>query len=137
MHRKTGSSDVFRHYINSVMEFHTQKLYLSKTNGQIGRNHSEQLYHQILKKNKNIPTTRVADNIDWENKSETGQTHNTNSIFMQHNNASETGNFSMQVKPDYEFDRKQHRSYKVKSFELPHFTGEKKCNPILKAFNRQ
>ena len=115
------------------MGFHTQKLYLSKTNGQIGRNHSQQLYHQILK--KNIATTHVADKIDWENKSVTGQTHNTNSILIQHINDSKARNSSILLEPDYEFDRKQHRSYKGKSIELPHFTGEKKCNTTLKAFD--
>ena len=86
------------------MGFHTQKLYLSKTNGQNGRNHSQHLYHQILK--KNIPTIHVADNIDWENKSVTGQTHNTNSILILHINDNEARNSSIQLEPDYEYDRK-------------------------------
>ena len=65
----------------------------------------------------------------------TGQTHSTNSILIQHINGSETRNSSIQLEPGYEFDRKQHRSYKDKSIELPHLTGEKKCNTALKAFD--
>ena len=39
------------------------------------------------------------------------------------------------IRTRHEFDRKQHRSYEGKSIELPHFTGEKKCNPTLKSFD--
>ena len=65
----------------------------------------------------------------------TGNTHNTNSILIQHINNSEVRNSSIQLEPDYKFDQKQQRSNKGKSIELPHFTGEKKCNPTLKAFD--
>ena len=101
--------------------------------GQIEQNHSRQLYHQVFR--KNIPTTHVTD-IDWENKSVTGQTHNTNSVSKQHINDSEMRNSWMQLKLDYEFDRKQYRSYKGKVNELPHFTGEKKRISTLKASDR-
>ena len=114
------------------MGYHTRKPYLSKTDGQIERNHCWQLYHQML---KNIPTTHVVGIINWENKSVTGQTYNINSILIQCINNSETRNSSIQLKPDYEFNRKQHWSYKSKSIELLHFTGKKKCNPTLKAFD--
>lgn len=71
------------------MGYHTRKPYLSKTDGQIERNHCWQLYHQML---KNIPTTHVVGIINWENKSVTGQTHNTNSVSKQHINDSEMRN---------------------------------------------
>ena len=52
------------------MGFHTQKLYLSKTNGQIGRNHSQQLYHQILNKTFQILMLLIyrqgKQKYDWE-----------------------------------------------------------------------
>ena len=50
MHRKTSSIHVIQTLHKLGYGFHTRKLYLLKTNGQIGRNQVRQLYHQILKK---------------------------------------------------------------------------------------
>ena len=36
----------------------------------------------------------------------TGNTHNTNSILIQHINNSEVRNSSIQLEPDYKFDQK-------------------------------
>ena len=76
----------------------------------------------------------MADNIDWENKGLTGkkQTHNTNSILIQQTDASEASQSSIQLEPNYNFDRKQHRSLKSKAASLPQFIGGKKCNPTSK-----
>ena len=65
----------------------------------------------------------MADNIDWENKGLTGkkQTHNTNSILIQQTDASGASQSSIQLEPNYNFDRKQHRSLKSKAASLPQF----------------
>ena len=63
------------------------------------------------------PTTHVADNIDWENKSLTGsnQTHSTNSILIQHTqNVAGENDTNITLKPDYNFIRNSHRSFKAK-----------------------
>ena len=59
--------------------------------------------------------------------------HNTNSRLIQHINASEARNCSIQLETDYEFYRKQLRLYKGKSIEIPHFTCKKKRNPTIKS----
>ena len=51
--------------------------------------------------------THVVDNIDWENKSLTGdQTQHTNSIIIQES-------------IDYNFKRSEHKSFKGTQFNLP------------------
>ena len=81
-----------------------------------------------------IPTTLVADNIDWENKGLTGegQTHNTKSILTQQIDASEASQSSIQLEPNYNFYCKKHRSFKSKTTSLPQFIGGKKYNPTSK-----
>ena len=86
--------------------------------------------YTIKYQKRNILTIHVADNIDWENKSVTRQTYNTNSILIQHINDSETRNSSIQLKPDYEFDRKQDRLYKRKSIVLPHYEMQSQLKSI-------
>ena len=85
------------------MGFHTRKLYLSKTKEQIGGGGEGGSQSTIILSNilKNIQTTHVTDNVDWETKSVTGQTHNTNSILLEHISDSETRNSSVQLGPDY------------------------------------
>ena len=75
----------------------------------------------------NIPTTLVAD---CENKGLKGkeQTHSTNSILIQQTDASEASQSSIQLEPNYNFDRKQHRSFKSKAISLAQSIGCKKCN---------
>ena len=75
----------------------------------------------------NIPTTLVAD---CENKGLKGkeQTRNRNSILIQQTDASEASQSSIQLEPKYNFDRKQHRSFKSKAISLAQSIGCKKCN---------
>ena len=57
-------------------------------------------------------TTLVFDNIDWKNKDLRGkETHNTNSILIQQNFES-VSNTKVDLTPDYNYDRKAHRSFK-------------------------
>ena len=82
---------------------------------------------------KGLPTTHIADNIDWKNKGiSCNETHNTNSILVQHRleGPAEKRMHQAQVSltPNYEFSRKEHRSYKGTKDSLPHLTV-KKSNP--------
>ena len=54
--------------------------------------------------------THVVDNIDWENKSLTGDQTHTNSIIIQETNV---------LEPDYNFKRSEHKSFKGLQFNLP------------------
>ena len=57
-------------------------------------------------------TTLVFDNIDWKNNDLRGkETHNTNSILIQQNFES-VSNTKVDLTPDYNYDRKAHRSFK-------------------------
>ena len=77
--------------------------------------------------NPRIYTTVVADNIDWNNKDISGnQTHNTNIILIQHTSNKSGCNVSLE--PNYDFVRKNHRSFKsVESTETSFYC--RKVNP--------
>ena len=104
MHRKTGSSDVIQtlHKLGYGISY-TETLFIKDKWAEWAESQSTIIPSNIK---KNIPTIHVADNIDWENKSVTGQTHNTNSILILHINDNEARNSSIQLEPDYEYDRK-------------------------------
>ena len=76
----------------------------------------------------NIPTTLVTDNKTLQEKNKP----NTNSVLIQQSDASEASQSSIQLEPNYNFDRKQHRSFKRKATSLPLLIGGKKCNPTSK-----
>ena len=84
---------------------------------------------------KGIPTTHVADNIDWKNKDLIGtETHNTHSILIQQKCPvpAESGmrkKAQVSVVPDYNFTRKEHRSFKAERTELPQYIPTK-AGPI-------
>ena len=84
---------------------------------------------------KGIPTTHVADNIDWKNKDLIGtKTHNTHSILIQQKCPvpAESGmrkKAQVSVVPDYNFTRKEHRSCKAERTELPQYIPTK-AGPI-------
>ena len=87
----------------------------------------------IIPKNiqKKVVTTHIADNIDFKNKNiEGNETHNTNSILVQHTCNSRTASSKISLTPDYDFIRKDHRSYKAKTQELKPYTGRKKVAPM-------
>ena len=64
--------------------------------------------------------THVVDNIDWENKSLTGdQTHHTNLIIIQRSIDSRNDISSVALEPDYKFKRSVHKSFKGTQFNLP------------------
>ena len=103
MYRKIGSSDVIEtlHKLGYGISY-TETLFIegkrADWGGGEGGSQSTIISSNIL---KNIQTTHVTDNVDWENKSVTGQTHNTNSILLEHISDSETRNSSIQLGPDY------------------------------------
>ena len=70
---------------------------------------------------KGVIATHVFDNIDWKNKSLSRiETHHTNSILVQQYDIVE--NFAnVSLDADYNFERKNHRSYKGTSQVLPNF----------------
>ena len=62
----------------------------------------------------------VVNNIDWENKSLTGnQTHHTRSIIIQESIDSRNDILSVALEPDYNFKRSKHKSFKGTQFNLP------------------
>ena len=61
----------------------------------------------------------VVNNIDWENKSLTGnQTHHTRSIVIQESIDSRNDIPSVVLEPDYNFKISEHKSFKGTQFNL-------------------
>ena len=124
MHRKTGSRDVIDtlHKLGYGI-FYTETLFIEDKWAEWAE--AQSTIPSNIK--VNIPTTLVAD---CENKGLKGkeQTHSTNSILIQQTDASEASQSSIQLEPNYNFDRKQHRSFKSKAISLAQFIGCKKFN---------
>lgn len=73
---------------------------------------------------KDVMCTHVFDNIDWSNKNGRLEVHLTNSILIQRNNiVDQLAHVSLN--PDYDFARKDHRSFKGTSVDLPQVTHKK------------
>ena len=67
-----------------------------------------------------VVVTHVVDNIDWKNKNFKGkETHNTNSILIQQLPYSSHPTTGLNIIPDYNFNRSQHRSFKGFKTQLP------------------
>ena len=132
VHRKTGSSGVTDtlHKLGYGISY-TETLFIEDKWAEWTEAQSAIIPSNIK---MNIPTTLVAGNTDWENKGLTRkeQTHNTSSILIQQTDAREASQSSIQLEPNYKFDRKQRRSFKSKATSLPQFIGGKKCNPTSK-----
>ena len=127
MHRKTGSSGVVNtlHHLGHGISY-TETMFIEDKWAEWGRNRSSEIPSNIL---RGLPTTHVADNIDWRNKELSGynETHNTNSILIQHDISSNTqGRAQVSLKPSYDFVRKDHRSFKSQPVALPTFIGSKR-----------
>ena len=118
IHRKTGSSDIIDtlHKLGYGISY-TETLFIEDKWAEWAEAQSTIIPSNIK---VNIPTTQVADNIDWENKGLAGkeQTHNTNSILIQQTDASKASQSSIQLQPNYNFDQK-HCSCKSKATSLP------------------
>ena len=80
MHRKTGSSDVIQtlHKPGYGISY-TETLFIEDKWADWAESRSKIIPSNIK---ENIPTTHVTDNTDWENKSLTRHTHNTDSILI-------------------------------------------------------
>ena len=64
--------------------------------------------------------THVVDNIDWKNKNvKNTETHHTNSIVIQQSSIGEDATTAVILKPDYNYKRQEHRSYKGSECKLP------------------
>ena len=78
-----------------------------------------------------VIATHVFDNIDWKNKTlDKIETHHTNSILVQKYNLAENlSNVSLNA--DYNFERKNHRSYKGSTFYLKRGSAKRlKYTPV-------
>ena len=68
---------------------------------------------------KTVIATHVFDNIDWKNKNiKRTESHYTNSILVQKYNLSDELS-KVTLEPDYNFSRKNHRSFKSTESTLP------------------
>ena len=127
MHRKTGSSAVVNtlHHLGHGISY-TETVFIEDKWAEWGRNCSSDIPSNIL---RGLPTTHVADNVDWKNKELSGynETHNTNSILIQHKIRSDAlDRVQVSLKPSYDFVRKHHRSFKSQPVTLPEFIGSKR-----------
>ena len=76
--------------------------------------------------------THVVDNIDWENKSLTGdQIHQTNFIIMQEITDSRNDSPSVALEPDYNFKRSEHKSFKDTQLNLPNIIFKRSKAKLL------
>ncbi len=126
MHRKTGSSAVVNtlHHLGHGISY-TETIFIEDKWAEWGRHSSSEIPSNIM---RGLPTTHVADNIDWKNKELSGynETHNTNSILIQHKIRSDAlDRAQVSLTPSYDFVRKDHRSFKSQPVTLPVFTGSK------------
>ena len=103
---------------------YTETLFIENKWAEWDRNQNSRIPANI---SKNIPTTLVADNIDWKNKSIGGrETHNTNCILIQHQILSDnSGRPNVNLQATYDFDRKKHTSLKTAPTELPKYLFKK------------
>ena len=81
-------------------------------------------------------TTHVFDNIDWSNKNGRLEVHLTNSILIQKNDiVDQLANVTLQ--PDYDFSRKDHRSFKGTSVDLPEVSHKRSQVKLLTPLTSQ
>ena len=129
LHRKTGSREVLdtMHRLGYGISY-TETLFIEDRRAEWDRNQNKDIPANI---SKNVPTTLVADNIYWKNKSIGGEeTHNTNCILIQHEVLSQNlGNSKVSLTPNYDFDKKKHKSFKSTLSNLPDYYCKKgPCN---------
>ena len=78
---------------------------------------------------RGIPTTLVADNSDWKNKTTMGageETYNTNCILIQHKVLSENlESCKVSIQADYSDDRRKHCSFRSVPITLPKYYCKK------------
>ena len=68
----------------------------------------------------NYTITHVVDNIVWKNKDlNSPETYNTNWILIQNCSDDQQFSQSVHVKPNYDFSRKDHKSFKAVKTTLP------------------
>ncbi|MES9880765.1 MAG: hypothetical protein ABW185_07780 [Sedimenticola sp.] len=136
MHRKTGSSGVVdtMHSLGYGISY-TETVFVEDKWAEWSERQHSDIPSNIT---KGLPTTHIADNIDWKNKelSGTRETHNTNSILVQHklpcpDLSKSNSKAKVSVTPDYSFKREDHRSFKSKRSELPQYIGKKACFQTL------
>ena len=101
MHQKTGSSGV----VNALhcLGYDIETMFIEETWAKWGRNCSSEIPSNVI---RDLPTMHVADNIEWRNKelSSYKETHNTNSLLIQHKISSNTQKrIQVSLKPSYDF----------------------------------
>ena len=124
LHRKTGSREV----LQLVYEFgcgisYNETLFFEDKWAEWDKNQHSSIPSNV---SKMVPTTVVADNIDWKNKTIGGkETHNTNYFVIQHTALSNVSGAKVNLEPDYNFDRKRHKSFKGEASVLPKYYFQK------------
>ena len=111
MYRKTGSSIVINdlHKLGHGISY-TETQFIQDKWVEWSEKQSSYIPSNIK---KGHIVTHVVDNIDWKNKDVKGtETHHTNSLVIQQSTADENGTNAVTMEPDYNYERKDHRSYK-------------------------
>ena len=129
MYRKTGSSTVVDdlHKLGHGISY-TETKFIEDKWAEWAENESRIVPSNI---EKNVIVTHVVDNIDWKNKNLRGkETHNTNSILIQHTQSNDKTN-PVQLTPNYDFERAEHRSFKCFKTQLPNVKfARAKCKKL-------
>ena len=118
VYRKTGSSVI----VNDLHKFghgisYTETKFIEDKWAEWSENTSNIVPANIK---QGVVVTHVVDNIDWKNKNFKGkETHNTNSILIQQLPYSSHPTTGLNIIPDYNFNRSQHRSFKGFKTQLP------------------
>ena len=116
MYGKTGSKNIFNdlHHLGLGISY-TELMFIQDKWAEWSVGQSRTCPSNIK---TGVIATHTFDNIDWKNKNINHQeSHYTNSILVQkYNLAEELSRVSLD--PNYEFDRKKHRSFKGTQMEL-------------------
>ena len=129
-HRRTGSSNV----VNDIHDFghgisYTDTLFIEDKWAEWSEKQTSFIPSNI---EKGQIVTHVVDNIDWQNKSTHGdETHHTNSIVIQESTNPGRG-ASVALEPDYNFQRKEHKSFKGTLSNIPNIKFTRCEAKILK-----
>ena len=131
LHRKTCSKDILDtfHRLGLGISY-TEALFIENKWAEWDKKQNSCIPVNIA---KGVPTTMVADNIDWKNKCISGkETHNTNCILIQHDSVTDRSRFKVNLQPNYDFDRRKHVSFKSEPDVLPtYYLKKNECEKFV------
>jgi hypothetical protein len=139
IHRKTGSSAVVDtlHSLGYGTSY-TETVFIEDKWAEWSEKQHSSIPSNIV---KGVQTTHVTDNIDWKNKGISGmnETHNTNSILIQHkipvtNDNNMEHKAQVSVVPDYSFKREDHHCFIATEVELPHYIPTKASSAPIHSY---